>query len=309
MDTVYDVAIIGGGPGGYATALYAARAGLRTLVLEQLAAGGQMALTDRIDNYPGFDTGIDGVTLGEKMQQGAQRFGAITHIGTVRRVQLTEPVKQIHLDSETLYARAVVAATGATPRPLNIEGESALVGRGVHYCATCDAWAYKGKTVAVVGGGNAAAAAAAQLAAMAKKVYLIHRRDRLRATQVYHQPLQGTDNLEFCWNNAVVALQYTDRLTGLVLENTLTGKRRILACDGVFVEIGRAPATALFREQLTLDDGGYIVADESTKTNLSGVFAVGDVRAKALRQVVTAVADGAVAAHYAEQYLLENPRV
>lgn len=309
MDTLYDMAIIGGGPGGYAAALYAARAGLRTLVLEQLAAGGQMALTDRIDNYPGFDTGIDGVTLGKKMQQGAQRFGATTRIATVRRVQLTQPVKQVHLDGETLYARAVVAATGATPRPLNLKGEAALVGRGVHYCATCDAWAYKGKTVAVVGGGNAAAAAAAQLAAMAKKVYLIHRRDRLRATQVYHQPLQSTDNLEFCWNSAVVALQHTDRLTGLVLENTLTGKRHILACDGVFVEIGRAPATALFRDQLTLDDGGYIVADEATRTNLPGVFAVGDVRTKALRQVVTAVADGAVAAHYAEQYLLENPRV
>lgn len=309
MDTLYDMAIIGGGPGGYASALYAARAGLRTLVLEQLAAGGQMALTDHIDNYPGFDTGIDGFTLGEKMQRGAQRFGAITRIDTVRRVQLTEPVKQIHLDSGTLYARTVVAATGATPRPLNIEGEAALVGRGVHYCATCDAWAYKEKTVAVVGGGNAAAAAAAQLAALAKRVYLIHRRDQLRATTIYHQPLRGTTNLEFCWNSTVVALQHTDRLTGLVLESTLTGKCRVLACDGVFVAIGRVPATALFQDQLTLDDDGYIVADESTRTSLPGVFAVGDVRSKALRQVVTAVADGAVAAHYAEQYLLDKSPV
>lgn len=307
MNTIYDVIIIGGGPGGYTAALYAARSGLHTLVLEKRAAGGQMALADHIDNYPGFDTGIDGFALGKRMQQGAQRFDAATRIATVQRVRLTEPIKKIHLDGETLFTRTVIVATGATPRPLHVEGEVDLVGRGVHYCATCDAWAYKGKTVAVVGGGNAAAATVAQLAPLAKQVFLIHRKNQLRATRIYHRLLLDTKNLEFCWNSTVVALLQQDRLTGLVLENTITGDRHALSCDGVFVEIGQLPASDLFQNQLTLDKSGYIVADESTKSSLPGVFAVGDVRTKVLRQIVTAVADGATAAHYAEQYLLDHP--
>ena len=202
--------------------------------------------------------------------------------------------------------RTVVIATGASPRVLGVPYEDALVGKGVHYCAACDGAFYKGKTVAVVGGGNSAAADALALSRIAEKVYLIHRRDSLRATKVYHAPLMTAPNAEFFWNSTVSALLHTDRLTGLRLRDVQTGKERELACDGVFISVGRAPATELFRNELELDRSGYIVANESTRTSLPGVFAAGDVRTKALRQVVTAVSDGAVAVHYAEEYLAEN---
>jgi len=306
MEQIYDMIVIGGGPAGYTAALYAARAGLSTLVLEKLTAGGQMALTERIDNYPGFAEGIDGFTLGERMQQGAERFGAVTEYAEVYAARLSERVKTLETDAGVFRGRTVVIAAGASPRTLGLPDEDALVGRGVHYCAACDGAFYQGKTVAVVGGGNSAAADALTLSRIAQKVYLIHRRDSLRATKVYHQPLLDAPNVELCWNSAVAALLHGEHLTGLRLRDTETGAERELACDGVFVSVGRSPATALFREELALDDAGYIVADESTRTNLPGVFAAGDVRTKALRQGVTAAADGAVAAHYAAEYLAEN---
>ena len=301
-----DPIVIGGGPAGYTAALYAARAGLSTLVLEKLSAGGQMALTEQIDNYPGFESGIDGFTLGEKMQQSAERFGAVTELAEVYKASLSGRIKTLDTSEGVFQSRTVVIATGATPRPLGIPGEEALVGKGVHYCAACDGAPYRGKTVAVVGGGNSAAADALTLSRIAKKVYLIHRRDSLRATKVYHEPLINAPNVEFCWNSTVSALLHDSRLTGLRLKDVNTGTEHDLACDGVFISVGRAPATELFRSELALDKSGYIIADESTRTNLPGVFAVGDVRTKALRQVVTAVSDGAVAVHYAEEYLAEN---
>ena len=305
MEQIYDMIVIGGGPAGYTAALYAARAGLSTLVLEKLSAGGQMALTEQIDNYPGFEGGIDGFTLGEKMQQSAERFGAVTELAEVYKANLSGKTKT--LDTEGAFqSRTVVIATGATPRPLGVPGEEALVGKGVHYCAACDGAPYRGKTVAVVGGGNSAAADALALSRIAKKVYLIHRRDSLRATKVYHEPLMNAPNVEFCWNSTVSALLHDSRLTGLRLKDVNTDAEHDLACDGVFISVGRAPATELFRRELALDKSGYIIADESTRTSLPGVFAVGDVRTKALRQVVTAVSDGAVAVHYAEEYLAEN---
>ena len=306
MEHIYDMVIVGGGPAGYTAALYAARSGLSTVVLEKLSAGGQMALTEQIDNYPGFAEGIDGFTLGERMQQGAERFGAVTELAEVCRVELSGAVKVLDTGDEVFRGRTVVIATGAVPRTLGIPGEEELVGRGVHYCAACDGTFYRDKTVAVVGGGNSAAADALTLSRIARKVYLIHRRDSLRATKVYHEMLMSAPNVEFCWNSTVSALQHGERLTGLRLREVQTGAERDIACDGVFVSVGRVPATELFREELTLDESGYIVADESTRTRLPGVFAVGDVRTKALRQVVTAVADGAVAVHYAEAYLAES---
>ena len=306
MEHIYDMIIVGGGPAGYTAALYAARSGLSTVVLEKLSAGGQMALTEQIDNYPGFAEGIDGFTLGERMQQGAERFGAVTELAEVCRAELSGAVKVLDTGDEVFRGRTVVIATGAVPRTLGIPGEEELVGRGVHYCAACDGAFYRDKTVAVVGGGNSAAADALTLSRIAKKVYLIHRRDSLRATKVYHEMLMSAPNVEFCWNSTVSALQRGERLTGLRLREVQTGAERDIACDGVFVSVGRVPATELFREELTLDESGYIVADESTRTRLPGVFAVGDVRTKALRQVVTAVADGAVAVHYAEAYLAES---
>ena len=305
MRKIYDMIVLGGGPGGYTAALYAARAGLDVLVLEKLSAGGQMALTTQIDNYPGFEEGIDGFELGAKMQQQAERFGAQTELADVRSVDLKSQPKKIESSEGEFYAKTVVLATGAKPRPLGLPGERELIGKGINYCAACDGMFYKGKTVAVIGGGNSAAADALQLSRVAEKVILIHRRDSLRATKIYHEPLMNAPNVELRWNSRVSELIDDGKLTAIKVEDVHTGQESTIKLDGVFVSIGREPATELVKNQLVLDPSGYIVADESTNTRLPGVFAVGDVRTKALRQIVTAVADGAVAAHYAEEYLAE----
>ena len=302
-DRVYDMIIVGGGPGGYTAALYAARAGLDTLVLEKLSAGGQMAMTQQIDNYPGFEDGVDGFTLAEKMQAQADQFGARTEYAQVEKLDLSAVPKVLETSEGTFYSRTVVLATGADPRKLGVDQEAALVGRGVAYCAACDGMFYKDKTVVVVGGGNSAAADALLLSRIAKRVVLVHRRDTLRATKIYHEPLRQAENLEFCWNSAVTGLRYGDRLTGVQLKDLNSGEISDLDCDGLFISVGRTPATELVRGQLELDSSGYILAGETTETNIPGVFAVGDVRTKRLRQVVTAVADGAVAVHMAEEYL------
>ena len=303
MEKIYDVVVIGGGPGGYTAAMYAARAGLDTLVLEKLTAGGQMTETLQIDNYPGFEEGIDGITLGEKMQAGAERFGVETRMAEVARAKLAGNVKTLETDLGTVYAKAVIIATGARHRHLGLEEEEQLVGRGVGYCAACDGMFDKDKIVAVVGGGNSAAADAMLLSRVARKVYLIHRRDSLRASKVYHDPLMKAERVEFLWNTTVSGLTHTEKLTGVNLKNVQTGEESDLALDGLFISIGRAPETGLFAGQIALDDQGYIAADETTRTSLPGVFAVGDVRTKPMRQIVTAVGDGAVAALYAEEYL------
>lgn len=295
--------IVGGGPGGYSAALYCARAGLKTLVLEKLSAGGQMALTSQIDNYPGFEDGIDGFELGEKMQATAERIGAVTELAEVYSLKLDDEIKTAQTSEGEFSARAVILATGANPRQLGIPREEAYVGRGVNYCAACDGMFYKGKTVAVVGGGNTAAADVTILSRIAKKVYLIHRRDSLRATKIYHKQLEAMENVEFLWDSTVEELLTEDKVNGLKLKNLKTGELIELDCDGLFISIGRQPATELVKGVVALDNSGYVIADESCRTNISGVFAVGDVRTKALRQVVTAVADGATASYYVEEYL------
>ena len=300
---VYDMIVVGGGPGGYTAALYAARAGLDTLVLEKLSAGGQMALTEEIDNYPGFEDGIDGFTLAEKMQRQAERFGAQSAYAQAEYMDLAADPKVLKTSEGTFYGRTVVLATGASPRELGLAGEAALTGRGVAYCAACDGMRFKGKTVVVVGGGNSAAADALLLSRIAEKVILVHRRDTLRATKIYHQPLMEAANIEFRWNSVVTELLHEDRLTGVKLKDVNTGVVTAVPCDGVFISVGRKPSTELVRGQLELDKNGYIVADETTKTTLPGVYAVGDIRTKPLRQVVTAVADGATAVHMAEEFL------
>lgn len=303
MEKVYDVLVLGGGPAGYTAAMYAARAGLQVAVLERLAAGGQMALTHQVDNYPGFDEGVDGFDLGMRMQKGAERFGAETVYADVQSVKLNQEIKELQTDQDTFYGRTVIVATGANPRKLGLPMEQELTGRGVHYCAACDGMFYRGKTVVLVGGGNSAVADALTLARVAKKVILVHRRDTLRASKIYHEPLERAENLEFRWNSEVASFLHGDRVEGVVLRNKITGESENIPCDGVFVSIGRTPATELFANQLELDEAGYIVAGESTETNLPGVYAVGDVRTKAVRQIVTATADGAVAAHEIEEYL------
>ena len=306
---VYDMVIVGGGPGGYTAALYAARAGLDTLVLEKLSAGGQMAQTHQVDNYPGFEAGIDGYELAERMQRQAERFGAKSEYAEVYRVDLTAEPKRIETSEGSYFGRTVVLAAGANPRQLGIAGETELVGRGVAYCAACDGMFYKGKTVAVVGGGNSAAADALLLSRIAKKVIVIHRRDVLRATKIYHEPLMQAENVEFCWNSTVAELFHERNLTGIRLRHVQTGEERIMDCDGLFISIGRKPATEFLQGQLDLDPDGYICAGETTETHIPGVYAVGDIRTKPLRQIVTAVADGAAAVHMAEQYLAKSSRV
>ena len=306
MAQSFDMIVIGGGPGGYTAALYAARAGLSVLVLEKLSAGGQMALTSQIDNYPGFPEGIDGFTLGEQMQAQAERFGVTTELAEVTDLELSGKLKKVESSEGTFYGKTVVISTGASPRELGVPMERELVGRGVNYCAACDRMFYKGKTVVVVGGGNTAAADAMQLSRIAKKVILVHRRDTLRATKIYHEPLINAPNVEFVWNSQVTELLHESKLTGVKVKDLLSGEERVIDCDGIFVSIGRKPASRLAEGQLALDEGGYIRAGESTETSIPGVFAVGDVRTKVLRQVVTAVADGAMAAHYAESYLAEQ---
>lgn len=303
---IYDMIIIGGGPGGYTAALYAARAGLNALVLEKLSAGGQMALSHQIDNYPGFEEGIDGFSLAEKMQLQAERFGARSEYATVLSMDLQSSPKQIETTEGTFAAKTVVIATGADPRELGIPLEKELTGRGVAYCAACDGMFYKGKTVLIVGGGDTAAADAMILSRVAKKVILIHRRDTLRAAKVYHEPLMQAENVEFRWNSTITELLHQEKLTGVRIKNVHTGAEEEIACDGLFVSVGRKPASAIAGGQLDLDKNGYIVAGETTETSIPGVYAVGDIRTKQLRQVVTAVADGAVAVHMAEEYLAEH---
>ena len=266
-----------------------------------------MGTTDQIDNYPGFPQGVNGFELAMQMQQGAERFGARTELTEVISVELAGPVKQVRTQSGTYQGRTVVLATGASPRELGLPGEGELRGRGVSYCATCDGMFYRGRTVAVVGGGNTAVADVLYLSRLCEKVYLIHRRDTLRASKVYLDPLQKAGNVEFLWDSQVTELLYGETLTGVKVQNKKTGETRELALDGLFVAVGHVPNTELFQGQVELDQGGYVIADETTRTSLPGVFAVGDLRQKPLRQVVTAAADGAVASHFIEEYLAEHP--
>ena len=300
---LYDVIVIGGGPGGYTAALYAARANLSVAILEKLSPGGQMGTTDVIDNYPGFPQGVNGFELAMQMKEGAERFGAQTQLAEVTQVELAGQVKTIHTSGGDYQARTVVLATGAHPRELGLPGERELRGRGVSYCATCDGMFYRGKTVVVVGGGNTAVSDVLYLSRLCEKVYLVHRRDTLRASKVYLDPLQKAENVEFVWDSEVKQLLRDQAVTGVRVRNKKTGEERDIPCGGVFVAVGYLPNTELYRGQVELDEAGYVLADETTQTNLPGVFAVGDLRKKPLRQVVTAASDGAVAAHFIAEYL------
>ena len=303
MEKKFDVIVLGGGPAGYTAAMYTARAGLSTLVIEKLYAGGQMTQTPNIENYPGFPQGIDGVLLGMNFQAGAQNAGVQTLNAEVTAVSLQGSEKILTTAKGDFVGRAVIIATGADHRHLGLPREWELTGKGVTYCATCDGMFYRGKTVAVVGGGNSAASEALVLSRIAKKVYLIHRRDSLKASRTYHQPLEQAENVEFIWNSQVSQLLGEEKLSGVVLQDVQSGQEKDLGLVGLFISVGRNPATELFRGQLELDKNGYIVADETTRTSIPGVYAVGDVRTKTVRQIVTAAADGAVAAHYAEEEL------
>lgn len=299
----FDIIIIGGGPAGYTAALYGARAGRSVLLLEKLAPGGQMGTTDLIDNYPGFPQGVKGFQLAMDMKAGAERFGAQTKLEAVTALELAGDVKTVHTKKGGYETRAVILATGAQPRELGLPQERALRGRGVSYCATCDGMFYRGKDVAIIGGGNTAVADALYLSKLCGRVYLIHRRDKLRAPDSQRVLLEQAGNVEFLWNSRAEELLYAERLTGLKTVRVDTGESRTLDCAGVFVAVGQVPETSLLAGQVELDEAGYVVAGENCQTNLPGVFAAGDLRQKPLRQIITAAADGAVAAQMAEEFL------
>lgn len=306
MEHVYDMIIIGGGPAGYTAALYAARAGLDAVLIEKAGAGGQMALTDVIDNYPGFDEGIDGFTLGMKMKNGAERFGVKTILEQVNSVYFKNDVKAVNTAGKTYFAKTVVVSTGADPNELGVKNEREYIGKGIHYCAHCDGRFYKDKTVMVVGGGNTAVADALFLARFAKKVYVVHRRDTFRAEKILVDPLLHAENVEVLWNSVPVEFTAEERIRGALIKNTVTNQKIKVPVDGVFVSIGRKPVTYFLEGSVSLDDKGYIIADETCRSSVDGVYAVGDVRTKPLRQIVTAAADGAVAVHFAVEYLAEH---
>ena len=300
----FDVAVIGAGPAGLTAGLYAARAGLRVAVLERLSPGGQLAQTERIENYPGFADGTGGFELAWSMKEQAERFGVQIINEEVSSLDLASPVKRLDTPYGSYGARSVIVATGARPRKLGVPGEAELTGRGVSYCATCDGSFFRGKTVMVVGGGNTAAADAIYLSRLAERVVIVHRRDKLRATPVYQEQLAQLENVSFMWSTEVRALHGEEgKLVSAQVEHLGDGELETVPVDGVFVAVGTQPNTEFLAGALPLDAGGYIAASETGETSLPGVFAAGDVRAKTLRQVVTAVSDGAVCAEQAANYV------
>ena len=298
-----DIAIIGGGPAGLAAGLYAARGGAKAELFEALFTGGQAVKTHQIDNYPGFVDGVEGFALGAKLEQHAARFGLPIRYEQVQSLELDGPVKRIVLPGRTVEARTVNLAMGAKPRTLGLPREQELTGSGVSYCATCDGAFFRDRAVAVVGGGDTAVSDALYLARFASRIYVVHRRDALRAARVLQDAAFAEEKIEFVWNSLPKALLGEQSVSGLTVEQVKTGEARTLDVAAVFVAVGIVPETALVKDQLALDAGGAIRTDAHLATGIPGVFAAGDIRTTPLRQVVTACADGAVAATSALDYL------
>lgn len=300
---MYDIIIIGSGPAGLSAAIYAQRACLDTIVIEKNGiSGGQVLNTWEVDNYPGFP-GVTGFELSRQFREHANKLGARVVQDEVMQVELSGNVKKVVCEEETYEARCVILASGAHHRTLEVPGEEELRGAGVSYCATCDGAFFRGRTVAVVGGGDAALEDAIFLARMCEKVYIVHRRDKLRGAKRLQERLQALENIEFVWNSETAAIEGNGQVEALRLRQTQTGEERRLDVDGVFIAVGIAPESELYAGQLELDEQGYIRADESGQTSVPGVFAAGDVRTKALRQILTAASDGANCVASAERYL------
>ena len=300
---MYDIIIIGSGPAGLSAAIYAQRACLDTIVIEKNGiSGGQVLNTWEVDNYPGFP-GVTGFELSRQFREHTNKLGARVVQDEVVQVELSGNVKKVVCEEETYEARCVILASGAHHRTLEVPGEEELRGAGVSYCATCDGAFFRGRTVAVVGGGDAALEDAIFLARMCEKVYIVHRRDKLRGAKRLQERLQALENIEFVWNSETAAIEGNGQVEALRLRQTQTGEERRLDVDGVFIAVGIAPESELYAGQLELDEQGYIRADESGQTSVPGVFAAGDVRTKALRQILTAASDGANCVASAERYL------
>lgn len=291
-----DIAIIGGGPAGLAAGLYAKRGGAKVKLFEEMFAGGQIVKTHRVDNYLGFSDGPDGYALGAAFETHVQKFGLAPDYTPVLGLELSTDRKVLILPNEKIEAKTVILCMGASPRLLGAKGEDRFTGNGISYCATCDGAFYRDKTVAVIGGGDTAISDAVYLSAMCKKVYIIHRRDALRASDSLQKSAFSKPNIEVVWNVLVDEFTGDAMLDGLLLRDKLTGEQRRLEVDGAFVAVGITPRTELVNTQLKLHTDGSIITDEFMETSIHGVFAAGDIRHKPLRQVITACADGAIAA-------------
>ncbi len=304
---LYDVAIIGAGPAGLTAAMYCARAGLDTALIESISPGGQLAQTEHLENYPGFNQSTSGYELSVIMHEQAESFGAKTIYDEVTSVYFDADPKRLNMHGGTLAAKAVIIATGARPAKLGLPREDELKGAGVSYCATCDGNFFKGKDVCIVGGGDTAAADAIYLSRICRKVFMFVRRDVLRATAIYHERLKQLANVDIVWNTIVEEIREEDGLvSGAKVLDKMTGERREIALSAIFVAIGTTPNTEFLDGSLELDMFGNIIADEMGKTSRPGVFAAGDVRTKVLRQVSTGVGDGANAADAVAEYLLDQ---
>ena len=305
MAEINNVIIIGSGPAGYTAAIYAARANLKPILVSGFQPGGQLTITTDVENYPGYEDPIQGPWLMDQMQKQAAHVGTEIINSQVTEVFLNEDVKKLNLDNgTTLNAKTVIISTGAQARWLGLENESKFQGHGLSACATCDGFFFKDKEVAVIGGGNSAAEEALFLTKFATKVYLIHRRDKLRAEKILQDRLKENSKIEFIWNSEVTKFNGNHDLESIDLLNKKDNKNSTLKIDGVFIAIGHDPATQLFKGQLKMDDGGYIITDpDSTKTSIDGVFAAGDVKDKIYRQAVTAAGMGCMAALEVEKYL------
>lgn len=303
-----ELVIIGGGPAGLSAGVYAARADIKTMLLERGVPGGLVINTELIENYPGFAKGISGPELVNQMQKQAKRFGLTILSSNVEKINIFDRVFTIITDSGQIKTNAIIIATGAQPKLLGIKGEKTFTGRGVSYCATCDGPFFRGKNVAVVGGGDAAVQEAIYLTRFAKKVYVIHRRGELRATRVIQQRAFENPDIEFLWHHIVNEIRGKETVDGLILKDVRSGKESSLDAEGVFIYVGYSPNSLFVKDIVSLSEEGYIITDENMQTSQPGIYAAGDVRKKLLRQVVTAVADGAVAAVAAEKYLDELKR-
>ncbi len=300
---LFDLIIIGAGAAGYTAAIYAARAGLSTVVIEKIAPGGQLINAEIIENYPGFPEGVSGVNLAGAFQRSAEKFGVKTVFAETEKFILNEPIKTIHSSVGDFKSKTVIIATGSSPKKTGLEREDYFIGRGLSYCAVCDAMFYKDKTVAVIGGGNTAITNALFLSEVCKKVFIIHRRDSFSAEKINQDLLKNKKNTEIIFNSNVTAFLGESRIEKIEILNNKTDIRENIKCDGVFVCIGYTPNTKKFINLLKTDSSGYIIADEDTVTDVDGVYAAGDVRRKSLRQIVTAVSDGAIAAMQAKKYI------
>lgn len=301
---MYDVIIAGAGPAGLTAAIYAARGGLSTLVLERAFSGGQMAISHTIENYPGFTEDMPGSLLANNMHLQAEKMGAEIRNEDIKSVSLEGPEKKVITSKGEYTGRTVILAMGATPRKLGIPGEEQFIGSGVSYCATCDGAFFKGSDVAVIGGGNTALEDALYLAKFCPKIYLVHRRDKFRAQRALVRTAEQTENIEFVLDSVPEEIRGEFTADTVVVKNTKTGETRDLAVKGVFVAVGQQPTTALVKGIVNLTEAGYIDADEDCRTNIDGVFCAGDIRRKQVRQIVTAAADGAVAAAGIELFFM-----